>query len=78
MTAPDAGDLADDAGNHEDDTELGPRPPEEILAELADTRIRELRQLGDEESVIRVTAALGRAIELLRGMAGEDDPEFPA
>lgn len=78
MTAPDAGLFADDAGHHEDDTELGPRPPEEILAELADRRIRELRQVGDEESVLRVTAALGRAIELLRGMASEDDPEYPA
>ncbi len=64
------------AGHHEDDAERGPRPPEEILEHLAETRIRELKQLGNEEVAIRVTAALGRAIELLRARVGEDDPDY--
>jgi len=82
----DDGDLGDkgypgDDGDRDAAGERGPRPPEEVLAELAAARIRELRQLGDEEGVIRVTAAVGRAIELLRGTGGERDPaqpEYPA
>ena len=66
-----------DAGHPEDHADRGLRPPEAILEHLVEARIRELRQVGDVEGAIRWTAALGRAIELLRTPADEDHPEYP-